>query len=125
MNNITPPALKALADGEIENAIIASTPGGVEAQEKAGQRALVASAKIPKELIGCTIQDLEALGFTFSNKQSDDPLFIEATLPAGWSKRATDHDMWSDIIDETGKVRFNVFYKAAFYDRRADMSPAR
>ena len=40
-------------------------------------------------------------------------------MPQGWTRRATDHDMHSEILDEAGKIRISVFYKAAFYDRRA------
>ncbi len=29
--------------------------------------------------------------------------------------------MWSDLLDEKGRKRGAIFYKAAFYDRRADM----
>ena len=29
--------------------------------------------------------------------------------------------MWSHIVDAEGRKRVAVFYKAAFYDRRADM----
>lgn len=50
-----------------------------------------------------------------------DDLFIQALLPAGWKKEATDHSMWSDLLDEQGRKRGGIFYKAAFYDRRADM----
>jgi hypothetical protein len=40
-------------------------------------------------------------------------------LPDGWQKRATDHDMWSELVDADGVVVASMFYKAAFYDRRA------
>lgn len=42
-------------------------------------------------------------------------------MPDGWKKEPTDHDMWSRIVDEKGRERAMVFYKAAFYDQRADM----
>ena len=40
-------------------------------------------------------------------------------MPNGWKKQATDHSMWSELIDDKGKVRATIFYKAAFYDQRA------
>lgn len=46
---------------------------------------------------------------------------LNVELPDGWKKVGTNHDMHSDLVDETGKVRASIFYKAAFYDRRADM----
>ncbi len=36
-NYMNPAALKALVGGDIENFLVASTPGGIEAQEKRGQ----------------------------------------------------------------------------------------
>ena len=35
--------------------------------------------------------------------------------------QATDHSMWSNILDQNGMVRGKMFYKAAFYDRSAHM----
>ena len=45
-------------------------------------------------------------------------------LPAGWKKQATDHSMWSKLLDESGAVVASIFYKAAFYDRIAEMNCA-
>ena len=49
-------------------------------------------------------------------------LFIEAQLPEGWEKIATDYSMWSKLVDEQGRERASIFYKAAFYDQRAHMN---
>lgn len=90
---------------------------GMEAK---GQRELVASSSLPNELQRPdTDADFEALGFTFGAET--DELFREATLPDGWSKQGSDHDMWSYIVDADGVRRVAIFYKAAFYDRRAFM----
>jgi len=94
-------------------------PGMIEASEAAGQASLVASESLPSDIHDRAT--FEALGFKFGAPYPDDKMFLPATLPAGWSKRPTDHAMWSDIIDERGRVRAGVFYKAAFYDRRAHM----
>src|SRR5262245_36184498 len=115
---LTPAALSALAKGDFENFIAASTPGGIEAQEKAGQAELVRSAKLPKE--GYLRETAEALGIVFSGDIDD--LFVAVTLPTGWRLQATDHSMHSDLLDEQGRRRAGVFYKAAFYDRAAHMS---
>ena len=111
-----PAALAALAKGDLKNARVAATPGGIEAQEKAGQQALVASTDMPKDMSPDRAA-FEALGFTFGEPVDD--LFLKATLPAGWTKAATSHSMHSDIMDEKGRRRVSVFYKAAFYDRSA------
>jgi hypothetical protein len=63
---------------------------------------------------------LEALGFTFG--ESIDDLFIACTLPAGWKKRGSSHSMWSYLDDAQGNERAGIFYKAAFYDRKAHIS---
>ena len=115
---ITPAALAALADGDLGNFIAASTPGGIEAQEKMGQQILVKSEMLP---IKCRPERevFESLGIVFGKEV--DELFVEAQLPEGWSKQETDHSMHSDVLDEQGRKRIGIFYKAAFYDRRADM----
>ncbi len=111
-----PAALAALADGDIENAMVAATPGGIEAQEAAGQQALVASENMPKEMRPDRAA-YEKLGFVFGDDVDD--IFVSATLPKGWKKQATEHSMHSDILDEKGRKRAGIFYKAAFYDRSA------
>jgi hypothetical protein len=117
---ITPASLSALAKGDMENFLVASTPGGIEAQEAAGQATLVASAQLPKEIRGATREQLEAIGFKFG--ADVDELFVAVTLPPGWKKVATDHSMHSDLTDDKGRIRAGIFYKAAFYDRRASVS---
>ena len=118
--NLTPAALDALARGDIDNALTAATPGGIEAQEAAGQATMVAQEILPRDIIGADRAAFEALGFEFGEPHDD--LFVNAKLPAGWTKQATDHSMWSRIVDETGNERASIFYKAAFYDRRAFMT---
>jgi len=63
---------------------------------------------------------LESLGFKFWDHDGKD-LFIECVMPAGWKKVPTDHSMWSNLLDDKGRIRANIFYKAAFYDRDAFM----
>lgn len=94
---------------------------GIYAQERQGQAQVLASTTLPTETRGRDAE-FEALGFTFGAPVSGDPLFREATLPAGWSRKGTDHSMHSVIVDERGIDRVNIFYKAAYYDRKADMS---
>lgn len=113
---VTIAALAALLDGNTENFLAAATPGGIEAQEARGQQELVNSSTLPKE---CPRADLEAMGMVFGADVDD--LFTSVTLPPGWSKAATEHHMWSDLLDDKGRRRAAIFYKAAFYDRRADM----
>ena len=113
---ITPAALKALSDRTMDNFIAATTEGGIEAQEAAGQKTFVANQALPKD---CPREDLENLGFVFG--EDEDDIFITVQFPEGWEKKATEHSMHSDLLDSNGRIRGGIFYKAAFYDRRADM----
>lgn len=94
----------------------------IEAQERAGQQQLVASTLLPTRVNHGTDADFEAVGFTFGKPVNGDTLFRPATLPEGWEKQGSDHDMWSYIVDGLGRQRVSVFYKAAWYDRDAFMS---
>lgn len=121
---LTPTALVAANAGNLKNFMAAVTPGGIEAQEKAGQLEQAALETLPIDLGGyrrdgtLARTDWERLGFQFG--MEIDELFVQAKFPPGWSKRPTDHSMWSDVIDDKGRVRGLIFYKAAFYDRRAN-----
>lgn len=102
---------------DIENIIAATTPGGIEAQEACGQRDMALTFNtLPKEGDRAIA---EKFGFVYG--KSVDDLFFSVTAPEGWSIRPTDHSMYSDIVDEQGRVRGSIFYKAAFYDRAAHM----
>jgi hypothetical protein len=121
---ITPAVLAAATSGSFDNFIAAITPGGIEAQEAAGQTAFVNSTTLPKKMLGgCIRKQLEQMGIQFGADADD--LFVEVRLPEGWKKQATDHAMWSELLDEKGRKRANIFYKAAFYDREAHVSLCR
>jgi len=118
-----PSTLEALLNGDIENAIISATPGGIEAQEAAGQCWLNENSLLPKDggLNGNnTWSDLERLGFKRTGDYDD--LFYNVEFPTGWKLVPTEHSMHSNLVDERGRIRGRVFYKAAFYDRRASVT---
>lgn len=92
----------------------------IEEQERNGQHQLVHSDRLPTDMSGTRAQ-FEALGFTFGDPDDADPLFQPATLPAGWTRQGANHAMGSYLLDDLGRRRAQVFYKAAFYDRRANM----
>lgn len=87
-------------------------------QEKGGQCDLVNSTQIPiprqKDR-----EALETMGVVFHDQED---LFVHVDLPEGWKKVATDHSMWSNLLDDKGRCRASMFYKAAFYDRDASIS---
>jgi len=124
-DNWTPPiaAWAAALKGDFANAAIASTPGGIEAQEARGQRDFVVSETLPIRCLGCNREQLEQMGVNFGEPIDD--LFIAVQLPDSWHKKPTDHSMWSDLIDGKGRKRAQIFYKAAFYDRSAHISLTR
>lgn len=99
--------------------------GAIEAMEKQGQAQLINSDRLPTNGNnggkGGNDDEYLALGFTFGDPDPDDPMFRPATLPEGWKREASDHDMWSYLVDGLGRRRVSIFYKAAFYDRSAFM----
>ena len=119
---------KSIQDPANRMAFLAASmgPGGadqaVAEQERAGQAQLVVSDQLPADLNGDGQADFEALGFVFGDLTPGDPLFRAVTLPEGWRKEPSEHDMWSHIVDQLGRCRVSVFYKAVFYDRRAHMN---
>ena len=123
-DGINPAALGALLKGDIENFMVTLTPGGIEAQEAQGQQTLVNSTNFPKNpnsYSSVNKEDswdyLKSLGFEILEEIDD--LFCEVNMPEGWTKEATDHSMWSYVLDANGVKRLSIFYKAAFYDRDA------
>lgn len=117
---ISPAALGAAVKGDLKNFIVASTPGGIEKQEAQGQANFVADKTLPIECINCSRDQLKKMGILFGEVVDD--LFISCKLPKGWCKKPTEHSMWSDLLDEKGRIRAHIFYKAAFYDRHAHIS---
>ena len=109
---------KTIKESDAMNLMAAIVPGGIEAQEKRGQTAFVESEWLPSEMQP-NHEAYEKLGFKFGVRVDD--IFIKAKLPPGWRKEPTDRDMWSLIVDNHGKKRVAIFYKAAFYDRHAFM----
>ena len=94
-------------------------PSAIEAQEAQGQNRLINSSVLPVKCIHNTKILLENYGVEFGEPLENDPLFCNAKLPEGWTKKATSHTMWSELIDTDGNVKTLIFYKAAFYDRNA------
>lgn len=93
----------------------------IELMEAEGQRALVNSSQTQLPINFRVQAQLETLGFVYG-KQVDD-LFVEVKFPEGWYiKAAPDHSMYSYLYDNKNRERVSIFYKAAFYDRKASIS---
>lgn len=107
-------------------AMLGNPSRGIEEQERNGQAELVKSTQLPAKMrgpnFGIEREPYEKIGIVFGPASRDDDLFLPATLPTGWKKVGTDHSMWSKVVDDKGRERISIFYKAAFYDRDAHMS---
>jgi hypothetical protein len=104
---------------------LALTPfDSIEAAERQGQRVLGASTALPTAgLFGENRMAWEAMGLKYG--EQSDGLFTDVELPAGWCVKPSAHAYWSDLLDEKGRKRAMIFYKAASYDRRATIRPVR
>lgn len=114
---ITTVAILGLAIGS--DAILVQEAHGQAALCKSGQ-----NVELPSDV---SLSDRDILikwGVQFGKTVENDRMFRYAVLPAGWSIKRTDHSMWSNLVDDRGVVRGNIFYKAAFYDRSANMKVA-
>ena len=96
--------------------LFGGNPKAIEAQEARGQQELVKSSSLPTQGLG---DIADKLGIEVIGQVSGDRLFSEVRLPPGWAVKATDHSMWSKLVDDQGVERASIFYKAAFYDRDA------
>lgn len=129
--NVVQNTSKVVREEPAVGLMIGAFPGGIEASERRGQLQFLDSEILPAQIQdpfkddkmerGAGRRILESWGFRFGKVCGGDTLFQQAKLPEGWSKKGSDHDMWSDIVDEKGRERCAVFYKAAFYDRKAHM----
>lgn len=99
----------------------------IQGMEAEGQRQLVNSLEIPRDWRGFKEDLLKEMGFYIPPSLQTDrgDIFRPADLPNGWSKKGSDHAMWSYLVDEKGFRRFSIFYKAAFYDRSAHIGVER
>lgn len=109
-------------------AMLGGSNNAIECMEAQGQSELVRAGgtRLPTELgMGHQTEQiraaLESWGVKLLGPVPGDALFQQAELPAGWSIKPTDHSMWSDLVDEKGRKRAAIFYKAAFYDRKAHL----
>ena len=96
----------------------------IKRQEERGQANFVNSTTLPRAMKGeCNRSVLETMGVVFKDEADD--LFVNVELPKGWKKVAEDHDMWSKLVDDQGRERASIFYKADFHDRSAHISLSR
>lgn len=130
VENTTKTAQESPASILVE-AIIAGPAGGhIEAMEARGTAQLAESSILPsnglveaKSPMGCYADWAEKCGIQILDLVDGDDIFVNAKLPDGWRQKTTDHGMWNDLVDDKGRKRAGIFYKAAFYDRSAFIRP--
>jgi hypothetical protein len=118
--------------GLLAMATVMGGPRAIEAMEAVGQQELVMADVLPlqmgpgfggKAISQAARAPYEKMGFVFGDLVEGDDLFVHAKLPDGWKKQADpNHSMWSNVVDDKGRKRVAIFYKAAFYDRKAHMT---
>ena len=105
----------------MRSVVVRSTSKAILSQEADGQQSFVKSETLPVKMQGDARAVLKIAGVKFLGVVEDDPVFQYVELPEGWKKVGTGHSMWSDLVDDKGRKRARIFYKAAFYDRRAHL----
>lgn len=109
--------LKMLAE-----ALVFGPSEAIERQEAGGQSSFVGSDTLPTDMEPLETKSvLERLGVRFLGEVPDDSIFQYVELPAGWKKVLTAEPRLSMLVNADGRERARIFYKAAFYDRRATL----
>jgi hypothetical protein len=98
--------------------LFGGNPRAIEDQERRGQAELVRCSQLPTNGLA---EVASKLGIKVLRQSAGDDLFSDVELPDGWKIRATDHPLWSELVDSEGVVKATIFYKAAFYDRSASI----
>lgn len=108
--------------GTSVEAMFRGSSSAIDHMEAEGTMQLVESSVLPTQ--GLHVTDwAEKVGIKILKPVADDPVFTHVELPKGWRQETTDHNMWNKLVDDQGRERASIFYKAAFYDRSAYISP--
>jgi len=111
----------------LAEAMFEKRPGGhiEDMERRGGQEMLQATHTLPTD--GSDHPDVQALPIRWGEVLEADPIFREAWLPDGWTRVDGEHQYgyWTYLHDETGRERARVFYKAAYYDRKATIYATR
>ena len=103
------------------------TEGGVPLIERVFQGDLQdvekGRMKLPKD--GSKNPVWKKIGVIFKEDVEGDALFRWAIVPEGWTVVRASHNSYSHLVDDKGRKRAQIYYKGAFYDRKADISPER
>jgi hypothetical protein len=102
--------------------LMGGNPEAIKDQEARGQDELCNGSQLPCE---SSHENLLAIfskhGIAVKAEQKD-PLFYDVVLPAGWEIVPTENNnLWSELKNDKGDTVALIFYKAAFYDRKAQI----
>lgn len=109
----------------LESLVTGDVSSSIERQEKQGQQALLQSQNLPRQSPHwekLTIEQLYA-AWNIAILREVDGLFFAVQLPEGWKITGEEHPLWTRLLDEQNRPRALIFYKAAFYDRSAEIGP--
>lgn len=95
-------------------------PTAILEEEQAGQRRLIVTDRLPAQIepVGAR-EAFERMGIVFLGPVIGDPLFVHVALPTGWKKVASRDAMLSMLVDDRGRERARIFYKASHHDPKA------
>ena len=62
-------------------------------------------------------KQVEEIGIKIIDPVENDSLFYNVEFPEGWTRKRTDHGMYTDILDEHGRKRATIMYKPDPWDR--------
>lgn len=80
------------------------------------------TTELPTDISKEGVAILKGWGVKFIGPKPDDDVFQLVNLPKGWTfKRHGDNGYHFALRDQNGRTRGSMFYKAAFYDRSANM----
>ena len=110
-------------------AMIFGASNSIECMEERGTAQLAESGVLPSAGLvlkisedkyqQCYAEWAEKCGIKVLELVEGDDVFVHVELPPGWRQERTDHAMWNELLDDKGRKRASIFYKAAFYDRSA------
>jgi len=84
----------------------------IDQREQEGQKMVNSEIMLSREM-NPSKEVWEKLGFVFYEIPGNKVLY-KAELPKGWKLVPNEHPMWSNLIDEFGNLRGQMFYKSSY-----------
>ena len=99
----------------------------VSHHEGAAQEPMIRDVSIPVRITptATAIHVLKKFGMVFLGADELNPLLQQVQLPPRWQIVQTEHPLWTNLVDEQGRVRAQIFHKSTRWDERAHMNLVR